>query len=136
MAEAAQAGMTMHYLNSLPDNDVPKYWEEGEEGRKCCLSIDDEKRDVVDFEAICKVVDSCTAFVGMSDYNDFVATINELRGKLIDVTFNSSWLGEEEVADHGDIVRHIGRESRLRPTEQQSRNALSWCSNLQAMHDL
>ena len=84
---------------------------------------------MVDFKAICKIVDSCTAFVGMSDYDDFVAAIDELRGKLIDVAFNSSWLGKEEVADHCDVVRHFCRESRLRPTEQQSRNALSWRSD-------
>ena len=24
------------------------------------------------------------------------------------MTFNASWLGEKEVADHGDVVRHFG----------------------------
>lgn len=46
----------------------------------------------------------------MCDDYHFVAAINELRGDLVDVTFDSSWLGKEEVANHGNIVRHYGAQ--------------------------
>ena len=136
MTEAAETGMAMHYLYFLPDYDVPKHWEEGEDCRKCCLSIDDEKRDVIHFKAIRKIVNSRTAFIGMSDNDNLVAAVDKLCGQLIDVAFNSSWLRKEKVADHGNVVRHLGREGRLRPTEQQPCNALSWRRNWQSMHDL
>ena len=136
MAEAAEAGMAMNYFNLLPDYDVPKYWKEGKDRWHRRLSVDDEKRYMVDFEAIGKVVDSCTAFVGMSDYNDLVAAVDELRGELVDVAFNSSWLRKEEVTDHGDVVRHIGNEGRPCPVEQQSCDALSLRSAWYGMHDL
>ena len=91
---------------------------------------------MVHFEPICEVVNSRAAFVGMGDDNDLVAAVDELCGELINVAFNSSWLGKEEVAYHGNVVRHFGRGGRLRPAEQQSRNALSWRSNCGATHDL
>ena len=125
MAEAAEAGMAMNYFNLLPDYDVPKYWKEGEDRWHRRLSVNDEKRDMVDFESIGKVVDSCTAFVGMSDHDDLVAAVDELRGELVDVAFNSSWLRKEEVAYHGDVVRHVGNESGPCPVEQQSYDVLS-----------
>ena len=125
MAEAAEAGMTMNYFNLLPDYDVSKYWKEGEDGWHRRLSVNDEKRYMVNLEAIGKVVDSCTAFVGMSDHDDLVAAVDELRGELVNVAFNSSWLRKEEVAYHGDVVRHVDNESRPCPVEQQTCGALS-----------
>lgn len=79
MAEAAEAGMAMNDFNLLPDYDVPKYWKEGEDRWHRRLSVNDEKRYMVNLEAIGKVVDSCTAFVSMSDYDDLMAAVNELR---------------------------------------------------------
>lgn len=136
VTEAAETGMAMDYFDSLPDYDVPKYWKEGEDRWHRRLSINDEKRDVVHFKAIRKVVNSCTAFVGMGDYNDLVAAVDELCGELVDVAFNSSWLGKEEIADHRNVVRHFGGGYRLRPVEQQSCDALSWCSHCEATHNL
>jgi hypothetical protein len=118
MTEAAETGMSMHYLDFLPDYDVPKYWKEGEDRWHCRLSINDEKRDMIYFEAIRKVVNSCTIFVGMGDYDDLVAAVDELCGELIDVAFNSSWLGKEEVADHGNVVRHFGRGGQTAPSRE------------------
>lgn len=43
----------------------------------------------------------------MCDDDDLVATIDELGGELVDVAFNAAGLGEKEVADHGDVVRHL-----------------------------
>jgi len=61
---------------------------------------------VVDLEAIREISHSSSALVCMRDNDDLVASVDELRGELVDVTFDSPWLGEEEVADHSDIVRH------------------------------
>ena len=112
MAEAAEAGMAMNYFNLLPDYDVPKYWKEGKDCWHRRLSVDDEKRYMVDFEAIGKVVDSCTAFVGMSDYDDLLAAVDELGGELVDAAFNSSLLRKKKVTDHGDVVRHVDNKGR------------------------
>jgi hypothetical protein len=116
MAEATKTSMTMNYFNPLPKYDVPKYWEEGEDRWHRRLSVDDEKRYMVDLEAIGEVVHSCTAFVGMSDYDDLVAAVDELRGELVDVAFNSSGLRKEEVTYHGDVVRHVGNEGKSLPS--------------------
>jgi hypothetical protein len=44
---------------------------------------------MVDFEAICQVAYASSTFVSVGYYYDFVSAIYELRGKLIDVRFNS-----------------------------------------------
>lgn len=62
---------------------------------------------MVDFQAICEVVYACTAFVGMCNDYDFVAAVDQFRGELVDVAFDASWLREEEVTDHCDIVGHF-----------------------------
>lgn len=100
--------MSMNDLDLLTNDDISEDGEKGEDGRECGLSIDDHKRDMVNLEAIHKVTHACSTFVIMSDDNDFMASINQLRRELVDVTFNSAGLGEEHVTDHGDIVRHLG----------------------------
>jgi hypothetical protein len=69
--------MTVHYFDSLADYDITKDGKEREDGRKRGLSIDDQKRDVVDFEAVCEISHTGTPGVGMSDDNDLVASIDE-----------------------------------------------------------
>ena len=44
----------------------------------------------------------------MSDNYHFVAAVDEFGGELIDVAFDAAGLGEEEIADHGDVVGHFG----------------------------
>jgi hypothetical protein len=100
--------MSMHYLNLLSNNDVAEYREEGEEGWEGCGTVNDEERHVVYFETIREVSYASPFFVGMSDDYNFVAPINKLRRQLVDMTFDASRLGKEEVADHGNVVRHIG----------------------------
>jgi hypothetical protein len=51
--------MAVHYLDALANDDVPENGEEGEDGRERGFSVDDQKRDVVDFEAIRKVSYTC-----------------------------------------------------------------------------
>ena len=61
---------------------------------------------MVDFETVREIPDTRSSLIGMGDDDDFVAAIDELGRELIDVAFNAAGLGEEEVADHGDVVRH------------------------------
>ena len=67
---------------------------------------------MIDFESICEVPDACTTFVGMRYDDNLMATVDKFGGELVDMTFDSSRLGEEEVADHGDAVRHLSRPTR------------------------
>jgi hypothetical protein len=94
--------MTMDDLDLLPDEDVAQDGEKGEHCWHSGFAIDDQERDMVDLETIGEIVDSCPTFVGVGDHDDLVATIDQLAGKLIDVTFDSSWLRKEEVANHSN----------------------------------
>lgn len=109
VAEAAQACVAVHNLDTFPNDDVAKDGEEREDGRKGAFPINDRKGNMVDLEPICQIADSSATFVGMSDYYDFVATVDEFGRELIDVTFDSARLGKEEVTNHSNIVRHLAR---------------------------
>lgn len=62
---------------------------------------------MVDFETVCKISDTGSIFICMRDNYDFVSSVDELRRELVDMTFDTSWLWKEEVADHSYIVRHL-----------------------------
>jgi len=94
-------------LNLLSDYDVSKDWKERKDGWKSSFSIDDEERYMVHFETICQIPNAFPTFVGMCYNDDFVTAIDELGRELIDVAFNAAGLGKKEVADHGDMVRHL-----------------------------
>jgi len=96
----------MDDLNLLSKDDVTEDGEEGEDSRKGRFSVDDQKRYMVHLQAVCEIPDACSTSIGMRDDNDVVATINELGGKLVDVTLDTTRLWEEEVADHCNVVRH------------------------------
>jgi hypothetical protein len=113
MAKTAQTRVAMYNLNLLSNDNIPEDGEEREDGWEGRCSIDDEKWNVVDFEAIRKISHSSPPIVCMSDDYDFVASINELRRQLVDVRFDSSGLREEEVADHRNVIRHEGQRSLL-----------------------
>jgi hypothetical protein len=113
MAKTAQTRVAMYNLNLLSNDNIPEDGEEREDGWEGRCSIDDEKWNVVDFEAIRKISHSSPPIVCMSDDYDFVASINELRRQLVDVRFDSSGLREEEVADHRNVIRHEGQRSML-----------------------
>ena len=106
MAQTTQAGVPMDDFNLLSQNDVPEYREEGKDSGESRFSIYDKERHMVDFETICEIPDTRSSLIGMGDDDDFVAAIDELGRELIDVAFNAAGLGEEEVADHGDVVGH------------------------------
>ena len=110
MAHAAKTGMSMNNLNLLAQDDVAKDGEEGEDGWECRFSVDDEERYMVDLKPIRQVSYPRSPFVCMCDDDDLVTSIDQLGGKLVDVRFDSPGLGEEEVADHGNVVRHFRRD--------------------------
>lgn len=64
-------------------------------GRRTCVTY------------IGEVPNASATLIGMGDDYDFVATVDELAAQLVDVTFDTAGLWEEEVADHSDVVRHL-----------------------------
>lgn len=108
MAQAAQTGMAMNDLDLLTDDNVAKDGEEGEDGGEGSLAIDNKEGYVIDLEAVGQVADASATLVLMGDDDDLVTTVNELLRQLVDMTLDSSRLWKEEVADHGDVVRHDG----------------------------
>ena len=76
MAKTAQTRVAMHNLNLLSNDNIPEDGEEREDGWEGRCSIDDEKWNVVDFEAIRKISHSSPPIVCMSDDDDFVPSIN------------------------------------------------------------
>ena len=91
MAETAETGMTMYYFYLFSDDDVSEYREEREYRWHCRFPVYDEKGYMVDFESICKVSHTGAPLVGMGDDYDFVSPVDEFRGQLVYVAFNSSW---------------------------------------------
>lgn len=108
MAQTTQARMAMNYLYLLSNDNVPEDGEEREDGWECRCSVDDEKWNMVDFESIRKISDASSSFVCVGDHYDLMSAVDELGRKLVYVAFNSSWLREEEVTDHSNVVRHNG----------------------------
>lgn len=77
MAQAAKTGMSVNNLDAFADGDVPEDGEEGEDGWKGGLAVDDEEGHVVDLEAIGQVAYTRTASVGVCYDNDLVSTVDE-----------------------------------------------------------
>jgi hypothetical protein len=100
--------MSMDDFYLLSNNDIAKYWKEGEDGRKGAGAENDEEWHMVDLESICEVSYSGSIVVGVRYYYDLMSAINELCRKLIDVTFDTSRCRKKEVADHSNVVRHVG----------------------------
>lgn len=75
--EAAKTLMAMNDLDLFSNYNISENREEGEDGWKGGLAVDDKERNVVDLESIRKISDTCSTFVCMSDDDDFVATINQ-----------------------------------------------------------
>lgn len=134
MAEATETGVAVNYLDSFAYDDVPKDWKEGEDSGHCRLPVNDQEWHMIDFEAVGEVMYPCTAFVRMSDYDHFMPSVDKLGRKLIDVTLNSSWLGKEEVAAHGNVVGHVDGTERPCSAEQQSRKCQSWRCCFGSLH--
>jgi hypothetical protein len=124
--------MAMYNRDLFSNKDVSEDWKAGEDSWEGSCAVDDKKRDVVDLEAIREISYAGSPLVCMCYDYDFVSSIDEFGGELVDVTFDSSRLGKEEIADHGNIVRHCGglRTLCCRPAGQhedpRSRGVHRW----------
>jgi hypothetical protein len=67
----------MHYLDLLPYDDIAEDGKEREDGREGRLPIYHEKRNMVDFQSVCKVANTSPTFISMSDNDDFMPAIYE-----------------------------------------------------------
>ena len=106
--------MAMNNLNLFSNDNVSKDGEERKDGWHCGFSINHEEWDMIDFETICQVPDPSPAFIRVSYNHHLMTAIDQLCRELIYVTFNPSRLGEEEIADHSNVVRHVdGSEPTL-----------------------
>lgn len=99
--------MSMYNLDLLSNDDIPEDGEEREDGGKGGCAVNDEKRDMVDLEAIREISHAGSPIICMRYNYDFVSSVDELGRELVDVAFYSTGLGKEEIADHCDIVRHL-----------------------------
>lgn len=104
MAKTAETAMAVDDLNALADANVSEDGKEGEDGGKGGMAIDLEEGHVVDLDAVGEVADALAVIVGVSDDDNLVSTVDELCGELVDVRLDASRLGEEEVANHSDVV--------------------------------
>ena len=104
--------MTVYNADLFSYDNVAEQRKERKYGWKSTFAIYYKERYMVDFQAICKVPNTRSAFVCMSDDYHFVATVDQLSGKLVDVALDSSWLRIEEVAHHSDVVWHLEESSR------------------------
>lgn len=77
VAKIAQTPMSMHDINLLPQNDIAEDWKERKDGGHGRLAVDDEERDVVDFEAIGEVAHTGAVLVGVGNDNYSVASVDE-----------------------------------------------------------
>ena len=69
--------MSMNYLDLLPDDYIAEYREEGKDGRHGGFAVDDQKRTMIDLEAIGKIVNTLSSFVGMCHNDNFVSSIDQ-----------------------------------------------------------
>lgn len=59
---------------------------------------------MIDLEAVVEIADSLAVIVGVRDDDDLVASVDEFARELVYVRLDAAGLGEEEVANHGDVV--------------------------------
>jgi hypothetical protein len=79
VAETAQACMAMNNFNLLSNNNVPKIWEEREDGWEGRGAIYDKEGDVVDFETIGEIPNASSAIICMRDDDNLVSAVDQLR---------------------------------------------------------
>lgn len=69
--------MAVYNLDPFPNDDVAKDWKERKDGRKGGFAVNDEERDIVDFEPVCQVSYACSTGVGMSNDDHLVASVDK-----------------------------------------------------------
>ena len=70
--------MSVYYFDLLPDHNVPKDGEKGEDGRECAFAVYHQKGHVVDLETVGEISYPSPAIVSVGDNNDLVAPVNKL----------------------------------------------------------
>lgn len=75
--------MAVDNLDFLADHNIAKNGKEGEDGREGCLAIDDEEGDMVDFQPVGQVAHTTATLISMSNYYNFVATVDELLRRAV-----------------------------------------------------
>jgi hypothetical protein len=90
--KSAQTGVSMDNLDLFSKDNIPENWEERKDSRHCRFTIDDEKRDMVDLEAVGEIPDSGPAIVRMGDDDDFVAAVDEFLFDLLSVESDEGYV--------------------------------------------
>lgn len=119
VAQAAQAGMAVHDVDALAQDDVAENGKEGEDSRKAGRPVENKKGHVVDFKTIGEIAHAGAALVSVGDDDDLVAAVSEFGRQLVNVALDTARLREKEIANHGNVVcgRHgcgLGREASSR----------------------
>jgi hypothetical protein len=70
--------MSVNNLDLLSNDDIPEDWEKGEDSRKGSCAVDDEKWDMVDFEAIREISYAGSPIIRVRYNYDLVTSIDEL----------------------------------------------------------
>jgi hypothetical protein len=91
LAQVTQTGVSVYNLNLLAYDDVTEYGKEGKNGWECRFAVDDEKGYVVNLEAVCQVPYAGSALVSVRDDDHLVSAVDEFRGELVDMRFNSAY---------------------------------------------
>jgi len=78
VAKIAETRMAVHNLDVLPDHDVSKYREEGEDSRECAFSIDNQEGHVIYFKAVGQVTHSSSPLICVGNNDDLVAAVDQL----------------------------------------------------------
>jgi hypothetical protein len=74
--------MPMDNIDLLSDNNITEDWKERKDGGKCRFSVDNEERNMIDFQPVCKISNTGAAFICVGYYNTFVAPINQLLSSV------------------------------------------------------
>jgi hypothetical protein len=123
MAETAQTSMPVYDLDLLPNDDVPEDGEERKHRGEGCITVDDKEGHVVYLETIRQIPYAGSLIVCVGDDYNFVSAVDEFRRELVDMTFDSPRLGEEEITDHSNVVRHSEIGIRLVVDRRGSSNS-------------
>lgn len=75
--------MTMDDLDVLAQYYISEYWEKREDGRERGFAVYHQERDMVDFQAICKVSNTRPAGICMCDDNNFVPPVNQFLAFML-----------------------------------------------------
>lgn len=75
--------MAVNNLYLFADDYIAKYGKERKERRHRSLTVDNEKRDMVDFEAIGEVPYTGAAFVRVGYDDDFMAAVDQFLLPLV-----------------------------------------------------